>query len=68
MEQSRLNNGHTQHIAPLPFDLAQEMEKAKEKFSDLSTKAVAFIKERPAMVLFGALCVGFAIGRLASRR
>ena len=63
--QTQLSNGrHKAGQSGLPINF----DDARQKLAALNTRAVALIKEKPAAVLFGALCVGFLIGRLASRR
>jgi hypothetical protein len=42
-----------------------EIALMKERVSDASVKAVAFIKAHPAQCLIGALAIGYLAGRLA---
>lgn len=48
--------------------LGPQIEEAKRGLSDLNTRVKAFIRQRPGVCLFGALALGFVVGRIASRR
>ncbi len=48
--------------------LGPKIEVAKRGLSDLNTRIKAFVRERPGVCLFGALALGFVVGRIASRR
>jgi hypothetical protein len=45
-----------------------QLEQAKEKMNELNSRAKAFIRERPGTCLFGAVAIGYLVGRIASRR
>ena len=45
-----------------------EIEEAARGLSDLNTRIVGFIRQRPGTCLLGALAFGFIVGKIASRR
>jgi hypothetical protein len=45
-----------------------EIEEAAQGLSELNTRIVGFIRQRPGACLLGALAFGFIVGRIASRR
>ena len=47
--------------------LQPQIDEARRSLSDLNTRIIHFIRERPGACLLGAFAVGFMIGRIASR-
>ena len=64
MEKARAHNGNAKSPNFMPFDLND----AREKLSGLGDQATEFIRTKPAAALIGALCLGFVLSRLVSRR
>jgi len=64
MPEIHASNGQTNALASLPIVLKD----TRQKLSDFNEVALTFIKERPVTALFGALCLGFFLSRIASRR
>jgi hypothetical protein len=64
MEKTHAHNGHQKSATFMPFDLGD----ARERLSDLADQTTEFIRTKPAAALFGALCLGFVLSRLVSRR
>ncbi len=48
--------------------LQQALENAREEVERYVETAADFIRERPVLCVAGAVAIGFAIGKLASRR
>lgn len=46
----------------------ETLDEARQKFSDIQSQVIRFIKERPTASLIGAVAAGFIVGRLLSRR
>lgn len=55
-------------VADTEARLASQVDHALEALSELNTKVVNFVQERPTTCLIGALAFGFIVGRIASRR
>ncbi len=64
MEKAHAHNGHTRSLNFMPFDLGD----ARERLSGLGDQTTEFIRTKPAAALLGALCLGFVLSRLVSRR
>ncbi len=64
MQKTRVHNGHSKSPDFLPFDITQ----ARERLSDFTDRTTEFIRHRPAAALLGAMCLGFVLSRLVSRR
>lgn len=44
------------------------VEELKERLQELNDRVKAFIRERPAACLVGAMAIGYVVARLARRR
>jgi hypothetical protein len=64
MQKTHAHNGHARTLSFMPFDLND----ARERLSGLGTQATGYIRKKPAVALLGALCLGFVLSRLLSRR
>lgn len=48
-------------------ELVQSMQRASRSLSRLNEGALAFARERPGACVIGAVCLGFIVGKIASR-
>jgi hypothetical protein len=64
MEKAHAHNGNAKSLNLMPFDLND----ARKRLSGLGDQATEFIRTKPTAALIGALCIGFVLSRLVSRR
>ncbi len=48
--------------------LGPKLKEAEDQLMNVNEKVKTFIRENPGTCLFGALAIGFVVGRLASRK
>jgi len=59
--RERLESG----AAELEERVRPEIEAVKERFGEVNSKVVSFIKAHPTPCLLGALALGYLVGRIA---
>ena len=62
------STSQTQRVQEMQARLPPQFEEARQSLSDLNSRIVHFIRERPGVCLLGALAFGFIVGKIASRR
>jgi len=52
----------------MPIQLQDKIGQLREGLGDVDVRVRGFVKERPFATVFGALAVGYFLGRLIARR
>lgn len=52
---------------PPRIQLPPALEQAQRGLVDLNERAITFVRERPVACLFGAVALGFIVGKIAAR-
>lgn len=70
-------SNHVHTAAPLPppgsnpadleLPLPPALEAARQNLMVLNDQALAFVRERPLTCIFGAVAIGFVVGKIAAR-
>lgn len=54
-------------VQELEARIGPQLDQARQNLEELNDRVTAFIRENPGTCLLGAVALGFAIGKLASR-
>jgi len=56
-----------QKVQQFAEEAGAQMEQARMFFEDMNEKVIQFVRERPGAALFGALALGYVVGKIASK-